>query len=101
MAYSKRDWEKLVREIAKDATKVSFADHVLVRMRSRNITHAMVFDVLRKGVIQIEPEIDIKHGDIHCRMQRFTAGKPVGVVVACEDENAVECLVVTAFIIGD
>ena len=60
----------------------------------------MAFDVLRKGKILLEPEPDIKTGHMVCRMERFTAGSPIAVVVACENENALDCIVVTAFIIG-
>ncbi len=101
MAYSKRDWEKRIRKMAQNASNVFFSDHVLKQMKARHITRDMAFDVLLKGNIQMEPEPDIKTGHMKCRMQRFTAGKPVAAVVACENEDATDCIVVTAFIIGD
>jgi hypothetical protein len=101
MAYSKRDWEKLIRKLSLDESNVFFSVHGLQQMKTRRITRDMALDVLLKGNIQIEPEPNIKTGHITCRMQRFTAGKNIGVVVACEDESASCCLIVTAFIIGD
>lgn len=101
MTYSKRDWEKLIRKMTLDASKVFFSNHALKQMKDRKITQPMAFDVLRKGVIHAEPELDIKTGHLKCRMQRFTAGKSVAIVVACEDEKAIDCIIVTAFIIGD
>jgi hypothetical protein len=101
MAFSKRDWEKLIRNLSKDSRRVFLSSHALIQMKRRNITQEIVFDVIQKGTIHAEPEPDIKTGDMKCTMQRFTAGRPIGVVVACEDENAVDCLVITAFIIGD
>lgn len=87
--------------MALDTSNVFFSDHALIKMKAKKITQSMVFDVLRKGSVHMEPEPDIKTGDTKCRMERFTAGKPIAVVVACEDENALDCLVVTSFIIGD
>jgi hypothetical protein len=100
MHYSKQDWEKKIRNIARDSMRISFSRHALGQMRARKITQPMALDVLRKGRIFLEPEPDIKTGHTLCRMERFTAGCPVAVVVACEDERAVDCIVVTAFMIG-
>lgn len=100
MSYSKHDWERMIKSIANVSGRISFSKHALSQMRSRKITLSMAFDVLRKGKILLEPEPDIKTGHTICRMERFTAGSAVAVVVACEDENAPDCIVVTAFIIG-
>lgn len=101
MAYSKRDWEKLVRKIAANTENVTFTKHVLAQMKARQITMAMALDILRKGTINREPEIDIKMGHTNCLMQRFTTGKMYGVIIALEDDAAIEGVVVTAFKIGD
>lgn len=100
MPYSKHDWEKRIKNIALESACISFSSHALSQMRKRKITLSMALDVLRKGKILLEPEPDIKTGHMVCRMERYTAGSPVAVVVACEDENAPNCIVVTAFIIG-
>lgn len=101
MTFSKRHWEKLIRGISKNSDKVFISHHALIRMKGRGITQEILFDVLKKGTIDSEPEPDIKTGHMKCTMQRFTAGNPVGVVVACENEGAVDCVVVTTFIIGE
>jgi Domain of unknown function (DUF4258) len=101
MPTSKRDWEKLVQRISKNTDQVFFTSHAISQMKARKITKAMALDVLRKGVIHIVPEVDIKTGDTKCRMQRFTAGKQLAVVAACKDESAINCIVVTAFVVGD
>lgn len=87
--------------MSQDTANVFFSEHVLKQMKDRKITRPMVLDVLRKGNIPMEPEPDIKTGHMKCRMQRFTAGKSVAIVAACEDEDATECVVVTAINIGD
>ncbi len=100
MSFSKRDWEKLIRKIAKEEGNVFFSEHVELRMRQRKITRIVAMEVLRKGNINKEPEPDIKTGDTKCAMERYVAGQPISIVVALEDRNATSCLVVTAFVIG-
>ncbi|MGB7196121.1 MAG: DUF4258 domain-containing protein [Collimonas pratensis] len=99
MSTSKHQWEKLIRGIAQDTARISFSRHALGQMRARKITLSMALDVLRKGKIELEPEVDMKTGHTCCRMERYTAGKAVAVVVACEDEHAPDCIVVTAFVV--
>lgn len=100
MSYSKRDWEKTVRRLAAKTEDVLFSKHALSQMKARKITMIMALDVLRKGVINREPEPDIKTGHTKCTMERYTAGMSIAVVAACESESAVQCIVVTSFVIG-
>ena len=100
MSYSKLDWEKLVKRIAVNSASIHFSKHALSQMKKRKISQSMALDALRKGKISLEPEPDIRSGHIICRMERFTAGVPITVAVACENENASDCIVVTAFVIG-
>lgn len=51
MHYSKQDWEKKIRNIARDSMRISFSRHALGQMRARKITQPMALDVLRKGRI--------------------------------------------------
>ena len=99
MRYSKLDWEKLVKRISANSASIHFSKHALSQMRKRQISQSMAIDALRKGKISLEPEQDIKTGHMVCRMERFTAGVPITVAVACENENASDCIVVTAFIL--
>jgi hypothetical protein len=61
----------------------------------------VALDVLRNGAINKEPEPDIHTRHMKCRIERYCAGRPIAVVVALECELATECIVVTAFKIGD
>lgn len=101
MAWSKRDWEKLVKQIAKDSANVSWSTHAQQQMRRRHITFAMALDVLCHGVIQKEPEPDIRTGNMICRMERYCAGNDLGICVALHSELATEMIVVTAIRFGD
>ncbi len=100
MPSSKRDWEKLVRQIAKDEENVFFSTHAEARMRQRKITRLIALEVLRKGNINSEPEPDIKTAHTKCTLERFVAGVHIAIVVALENINSTSCLVVTAFVIG-
>lgn len=56
MPASRLQWEKLIRGIAQDTSRISFSRHALSQMRVRKITLSMALDVLRKGKIVLEPE---------------------------------------------
>lgn len=96
MPWSKRQWETHIRKLSKYSDNVYWTRHAEQQMRKRHITKAVALDVLRAGVINLEPEPDIKTGHITCRMERFCAGVNVAIVVALEGEGARECIVVTA-----
>jgi hypothetical protein len=100
MAWSKRDWERHVRKLALSAECVFWSSHAKKQMRDRKITLPAALDVLKKGVIKLEPEPDLKTQDMVCRMERFVAGHAIAICVALDGENAPECIVVTAIIIG-
>lgn len=101
MSLSKRDWERLIRQLAEDSSRLKWTNHAKTRMRERNLNTPVVLDVLRKGVINREPEPNIKTGCMECRMDRYVAGRNIGVVVALESGKATSCIVVTTLIIGE
>jgi hypothetical protein len=55
MAYSKLQWETLIRHLALDSSNIIFSKHALIRMKQRHITQQYVLEVLRRGVIKREP----------------------------------------------
>ena len=59
----------------------------------------LVFEVLQKGLIKREPEIDMVTGYLKCRMERFVAGRELAVVIAVENESAAKGVVVTAIVV--
>jgi hypothetical protein len=78
---------------------VAFVSHALVRMKQRAITRLEVLEVLRQGRLRRAPEPDPAHGSLKCLMQRFVAGRELGVVAALSvDEPGV--IVVTVVDIG-
>lgn len=91
--------EKRIREISKNTGEVNFTLHCLQRMKEREITRILIFEVLIKGQIKREPELDIRTGYIQCRMERFVAGRMLAVVVALRNDQATACIVVTAIVL--
>ena len=59
----------------------------------------LVFEVLQKGLIKREPEIDIATGYLKCRMERFVAGRELAIVIAVENASATKGVVVTAIFV--
>jgi hypothetical protein len=100
MPWSKRDWERHIRTLAKTDRCIRWTEHVKKQMRTRHITFDAAMDVLTKGVIHLEPEPDIKTGDMICRMERFVAGRPLAICAALKEEGATKFFVVTAIVIG-
>jgi len=101
MALNKAGWERKVRHLARACGSIVWTEHAKQQMRRRAITMAVALDVLRYGSVNREPEPDIRTGHVVCRMERYCAGAPITLVVALDGEHATECLVVTAFTIGE
>lgn len=91
--------QRLIHERARDSVRVLFTHHVLVRMKQRHILRPEVLDVLRLGVMDRAPEPNALRGTLECRVERFVAGRELGVVVALSDEDP-NLVVVTAIVIG-
>ena len=70
-----------IRKAALASVNVTVTRHASVRMRERHITSAMLFDVLRHGLLQREPEPDLRHSGIKCQMERYSSGINIAVVV--------------------
>lgn len=90
---SKQQLQKHIREESKNTANVAFTKHAQLRMKERHITSPMIFETLRKGKINLMPEINYSKGNIECRMEYFVAGKDVKVVVAVCDENPLLMLI--------
>ena len=88
--------EKLIQEISKDSKCISFTFHCLSRMKERQITRMLVFEVLRNGLIKREPELDIATGHLKCRLEKFVAGRELAIIVAMENTFATKGVVITA-----
>jgi len=101
VALSKHQWESLIRNIAANSKQIKWTEHAKQQMRARHITMPMALDALSKGVIRLEPEPHIKTSDTICRMERFTAGKTIGICVALKSEKVAMMIVVTALIIRE
>ena len=88
---------KHIRTIAKDSSCVFFTKHVKVRMTQRKITAAEVLDCIRNGTISRVPEASQDGQSLECPMERYVAGRNLGVVVALCDEDP-DLVLVTVFL---
>jgi hypothetical protein len=87
-----------IRSTAQNSINVLFTEHVKQRMRQRKITMPCVLETLRKGQIKRQPEPNTSYGTLECRMEFYSAGHNIGVVVAVSDEDP-SLVVVTAMYI--
>ena len=92
---SQAQQEAFVQLQAQDTTNIIFTNHVLKRMKERKITAPCVIDTLRHGRMRRPAEPNIKTGSLECRLDRYVAGREIGVVVAIDDDNP-NLIVVTA-----
>jgi hypothetical protein len=81
---SKAQLQKHIRKAALQTMNVTITHHASLRMRERHITNAMLFDVLKCGVIKREPEPDMRHSGIKCQMERYSAGMNIAAIVNVE-----------------
>ncbi|MFC4297627.1 DUF4258 domain-containing protein [Castellaniella hirudinis] len=100
MVWNKRDWEKRIRDLARDPSCIVWTKHAGRQMRQRHISLPTVLEVLRRGTLWREPETDIRTGHVVCRMEYFCAGMEIGVCVALQSAAAPGMAVVTVMVIG-
>jgi hypothetical protein len=86
--------ERLIRTIAADGARVYISAHARMRMRQRHVTQEIVVEVLRQGRLVGTPEPNLTRGSLECRMERYCAGRQIGVIVAIRDDDP-DLIVVT------
>ncbi|WP_126456878.1 DUF4258 domain-containing protein [Sulfuriflexus mobilis] len=88
---------QLIRTAAQETDRVEWSSHAKKRMRQRKVSMTQVLRVLKTGGILEGPYEDIKTGHWKCRLEQFTAGDNVNVVVAIErNEDSTPIIIVTA-----
>lgn len=97
---SNHQLERFIRECAADSFNVAFTKHALKRMKQRKITALMALEALRLGCMTRQPEPDMKHPGLKCRMERLVSGVLVGVEVYVE-HPAPDLTVVTVINLGE
>jgi len=81
------EYVKITHELAKKSENV-FLDHphAKERMAERNISIQQIYDVLRNGKVVDGPSLD-KYGCWRIKLQRFTAGRTVQVVIVVKEQH--------------
>lgn len=89
--------KNLLKEIAKDSSRVVFTLHAEKRMRQRKITRTQVLRCLTHGHIVEGPAPSMK-GNMEMKLEVMSAGEIVVVVVALEkDESGNFAVIITVF----
>ena len=96
LEFSSAEIGKRIRTLSEDSANVILRDHTQEMMDERGITFQEVLSVLRKGAIRREPEISEDGESLECRMERYFAGRDIGVIAAIDDETP-NVVVVTTF----
>jgi hypothetical protein len=94
---SKSQLEAYIRQESLDSRNVFFTKHVEKQMKARHITMACVMSTLQHGRIKRTPEPNSMKGTVECRMERFSAGHDVAVIVAISDKDP-SLVLVTAMV---
>ncbi len=76
--------QRRIRELAAVDANVRFTSHALRRMAERGILLRQVIAVLRAGIVDEGPVLNIR-GNWQCTLRREAAGMKVHVAVAIED----------------
>jgi hypothetical protein len=79
--------QRLIRERSADPGAVFLTTHCRLRMRQRQVTLALLLDVLRQGRMRRPAEPDPRHGSLVCRMEYFVAGRQLAAAVALSDDD--------------
>ena len=93
---SKHQIQQHIRRAALDSINVTITQYAIVRMHEREITNAMLFDVLRRGILSREPEPDLRHSGLTCLMERYIAGVNIAALVNVDFPSA-GLIVITVF----
>ena len=67
-------------------------------MRARKVLQSEIYECLREGVIALQPEEDMKTGQLICSMERYVCGRNLAVCVALDDDDP-DLIVVTVFVV--
>jgi len=74
---------RVIRQLAKDTSKIFILPHAKKRMKQRKISLTQIYECLRKGIIYESAHPTIK-GDWKCTLQYLHAGDDVRVTASIE-----------------
>ncbi len=95
---TKLQLQRHIREVARNSAAVFVTVHAKQRMAQRKVLLNEVLECLRQGVIHLEPEADLKTGDLICRMERYVCGRNLAACVALDDDDP-DLIVVTVLVL--
>lgn len=84
---SVRQIERHIQGAAKETDNVILTKHAKGRMLKRKVSSSMLYECLRQGSLSRTPEPNPSKGTLECRMDRYTCGANISVVVGVCDET--------------
>lgn len=88
---------KLIKSLSMDSSRIYYTKHAEKGMNKRKISQTQVLRCLRHGTAVEGPARSIK-GNWEIRLEVFTAGEPLSVVVALENDGSGNyIIVITAY----
>ncbi|GMR08115.1 MAG: hypothetical protein BMS9Abin26_1120 [Gammaproteobacteria bacterium] len=91
--------KQLIRGAAENTDRIGWSDHALKRMRQRRVSPSQVLKVLRQGKMIGNPSLDKNTGHWKCKLERYTAGDCLNVIVAIErNEDNTPIIIVSAIV---
>ena len=87
---------KHIRTVARNTGSVIITTHASVRMKQRKVSAQEVYECLQHGTIGRAPEPNEGKGSLECLMERYVAGRHLGVIAAICDQDP-DVVVVTVF----
>jgi hypothetical protein len=96
---SRAQLQRKIRHIARDTSNVVVTVHARQQMRLRKVLAESMYECLRLGTLNREPEPNLMKGSLECRMEHYCAGRNLGVLVALCDEDP-SLIVITVMHIG-
>ena len=92
---SRSQLSKHIRAVSANSSAVFITRHAKAQMHKRGINVSLVYDCLREGAVNRQPEPSLKLDNLECRMERFLAGKTCCVIAAlCDEDPDIVCVTV-------
>jgi len=91
--------KQLIRKAAENTDRIGWSDHALKRMRQRRVSASQILKVLRKGKMIGNPNLDNDTGHWKSKLEHYTAGDCLNVIVAIErNEDNTPIIIVSAIV---
>ena len=85
--FSMPQLERHIRRIVEQPARILWTRHAKQRMRQRRISLEDALECLRRGRIDLPPEVDLPSARLMCRLRWYGAERDVQVCVGLDDKD--------------